>query len=84
VFASRSLNDVTEGVQIEGMTETITAGDVDNLVLGDGGKIDYTRADRETGVGADTNPADLDLVASTSTGQMACSTHPTFQRIIRV
>jgi Ca2+-binding RTX toxin-like protein len=57
------------GTNDEGVDEEITAGDGNNIVLGDSGRIDYTRADRDAGEpGADTNPADLDLVMSTDEG----------------
>jgi Ca2+-binding RTX toxin-like protein len=49
--------------------DIIHAGEGNNIVLGDDGKIDYTRADRESFAGADTNPADIDLIESTSTTQ---------------
>ncbi|HNQ90946.1 MAG TPA: Ig-like domain-containing protein [Verrucomicrobiota bacterium] len=45
---------------------TVALGD-NNIVLGDSGRIDYTRADRDSVPGADTNPGDIDLIESTST-----------------
>jgi Ca2+-binding RTX toxin-like protein len=45
----------------------INAGDGNNIVIGDDGQIDYTRADRETAAGADTVPSDIDLIESLST-----------------
>ena len=48
--------------------DLINAGEGNNIVLGDDGQIDYVRAERQsTEVGADLNPADIDLIQSTST-----------------
>ena len=47
--------------------DEIDVGDGNNLVLGDSGRIDYTRGDREAVPGADVNPLDLDLIESTTT-----------------
>ena len=48
--------------------DDVAAGDGNNIVLGDDGRVDYTRADREpAAVGADTDPGDLDLIESLST-----------------
>ncbi|MDA1273124.1 MAG: hypothetical protein O2960_03590, partial [Verrucomicrobia bacterium] len=45
--------------------ETGASPDGDNLILGDDGTIDYVRAERDPGAsGGDTNPADIDLIAS--------------------
>ncbi len=45
--------------------DTINAGEGDNLVVGDDGFVDFTRADR--GLGGDADAADIDLIESTST-----------------
>ncbi|MFO7963509.1 MAG: Calx-beta domain-containing protein [Desulfobacterales bacterium] len=47
--------------------DVIDVGEGNNIVIGDDGKIDYTRADRESAAGADTNAADIDLIESLST-----------------
>jgi Ca2+-binding RTX toxin-like protein len=45
--------------------ETSAAPDAANIVLGDDGYIDYVRAERpDSGLGADTNSADVDVIAS--------------------
>ncbi|MDX9818689.1 MAG: calcium-binding protein, partial [Desulfococcus multivorans] len=57
------------GTNDEAVDERITAGDGNNIVLGDSGRIDFTRADREGGTGADTNPTDIDFIESSATTQ---------------
>jgi len=48
--------------------DIINAGEGNNIVLGDDGQIDYTRADRGSMVsGADANAADIDVIESLST-----------------
>jgi Ca2+-binding RTX toxin-like protein len=47
--------------------DTINAGAGNNIVAGDDVQIDYVRADRLATPGADTNPADIDLIESLST-----------------
>jgi Ca2+-binding RTX toxin-like protein len=57
-------NDIILGGHVG---DIIDAGEGNNIVLGDDGKIDYTRADRFTTAGADTDPSDIDLIESLST-----------------
>ena len=48
--------------------DTINVREGDNLVIGDDGAVDYARFERDGSVpGADTDPADIDLVISVST-----------------
>jgi Ca2+-binding RTX toxin-like protein len=71
-FTDGGVDNITTGtgndIVIGGMSgDTISAGAGNNLILGDDGQIDYSRADRITTPGADTDASDIDLIESLST-----------------
>ena len=71
-FTDGGIDTITTGVGndivLGGMDgDTIDVGSAINIVLGDDGQIDYSRADRTTTPGADTDPSDIDLIESLST-----------------